>query len=659
LKTLVLWGRGSLREAQARVEAGASLLLWNDEQAAAFQEAGIPFTTLAEILGPAGADAVDEAAIGWTKEWGRRPLVDGKSFRELLTWNGVSLWWFAELYLHHSTGATARVRLVESLHRLLDALGPGEVEAMGLPKEEETLLARTCVARGVLFHGPRRSGAAGFRAAPGVALEARWNAAKTLLSALKAGLAGSIRLPPSSGRRRILFLSHAAFWQKRRDPTSGEILEHEHYFDRLIPEVERDPGLEAMVVAVGPTTAFRRRKASDRLLEWAQLGAPEERYLHLNRFTSLGVLRATLRSAREARRAWRSLRKSPGAHEAFAHRGVSFADLSGRDLGATLLLQLPWAVRSYEEMRTALQRLAPATLCLYAESSGWGRAALLAAQAEGIPSLALQHGILYPKYYSYRHAADEAACPLPDRTAVFGEAARRLLLSLGRYPPDSLTVTGSPKFDALVEAATAVDRPALRKSLGVSPDERLLVVASRFRGIRQTHQSIGSAFPALVRAVEGLAGVRCVVKPHPAEPAAAYQAVIRAAASQRVSVVPPSADLMELLQAADALVTVESLSALEALVLSRPVLVLNTPTNLQEMVDCGVALGVGVGEDPAPALRDLLFDAEILGRLEAARGLYLSDVAHGVDGRATERILALLRDLSVRRRTEDRPLGGA
>lgn len=603
---------------------------------------------MTRVLGPSDADAVDEAAMAWTKEWGRRPLVDGKSFRQLLEWKGLSLWWFAELYLHHSTGATGRVRLIETFHRLLAALAPQEVEAAGLGSEEETLLARTCTARGVLFQGPRRSGAAGLGGAVGVSLEARWNTAKTALSALKAAFAGAPRTPASSWRR-VLFLSHAAFWQRRRDPATGESREYEHYFDRLIPEVDADDRLEAFVVAVGPNAAFRRRGVADRMADWSRLHAGVGRFVYVNRFTTPRVLREVLQATREARRAWRSLRRSPGVHEAFSHRGVSFADLSGRDLASTLLLQLPWAIRSYEEMLGVLAAVRPAALCLYAESSGWGRAALAACRTAGVPSLAIQHGILYPKYYSYRHDPDETGCPLPDRTAVFGESARRLLVALGRYPPESLVVTGSPKFDELVRSAAGVDRAALRSSLGASRDERLVLVASRFRGIRQTHQSIGSAFPGLVRAVEGLGDVRCLVKPHPAEPAAPYEAVLRELGASRVRVLSPSADLMPLLHAADALVTVESLSAVEALVLDRPVLVLNMPTNLREMVDAGVALGVAVGEDPAPALKDLLFDAEIRGRLEAARRLYLSDAAHGVDGRATERILALVHEAAGER----------
>lgn len=234
-------------------------------------------------------------------------------------------------------------------------------------------------------------------------------------------------------------------------------------------------------------------------------------------------------------------------------------------------------------------------------------------------------------------------------------------MELGRYDPESLVLTGSPKFDDLVRAAASWDRGALRTRLGVSEEEALVLVASRFRGIRRTHQAIGSAFAGLVRAVESLPGVTCLVKPHPAEPAEPYEASIREAGARSVRVLAPGTELMELLHAADALVTVESLSAVEALVLGRPVLILNMPTNLRAMVEQGVALGVKAGEDPTEALRSLLFDAETHRRLTAARGRYLSDVALGVDGGATGRILALLRETAARAgpAPESRPAGGA
>jgi CDP-glycerol glycerophosphotransferase (TagB/SpsB family) len=261
--------------------------------------------------------------------------------------------------------------------------------------------------------------------------------------------------------------------------------------------------------------------------------------------------------------------------------------------------------------------------------------------------VALQHGILYPKYYSYRHEPDEGDCPLPERTAVFGEEARRLLVTLGRYAPESLVPTGSPKFDELLRLSATWDRALLRERLGVGAGQRLIVVASRFRGIRETHQSIGSALPRLVRAIDALPDVICVVKPHPAESAQPYEACLRAECARQVRVTGPGADLMQLLHAADALITVESLSAVEAIVLDRPLLILNTPTNLAELVEHGVAIGVAQGEDPRPALQRLLFDEPTRERLRQARQRYLADLAFGVDGQATSRIVDLIRTAAL------------
>jgi glycosyltransferase involved in cell wall biosynthesis len=584
-------------------------------------------------------DAVDEAAMAWTKAWGARPVRDGRSLRELLTWKGISLWWFAELYLFHSTEAPRWVRTIETFHRILEAERPAEVEAEGLPAEEALLLERTCAARGVLFHGRGSAPARIARRTRRIELLARWNGLKAFLTALKARAAGA-PAPPGGPERRVLFLSHAAFWRRRKGGETDETAAYEHYFDTLIPGVARQDGLRPVVLAVGPPDAFRRRGPSDRLRDWTRLRPEPGPYLGINRYTTFAVARDTRKALGLARDAWRALRGSPGMREAFSHRGVAFDDLAAPDLAGTLLLQLPWAVRSYEEVAEALRALRPAALVLYAESSGWGRAALLACRAASVPTVAVQHGIIYPKYYSYRHGPGEEDCPRPDRTAVFGETARRLLVQMGRYDPASLVVTGSPKFDALLASAGGRDRAHARARWGAGDGDRLVLVASRYRGIRSTHPAIGPAFPGLVRALEGMEGVVAVVKPHPAEPAEAYRADLRGA--RRVRLATPADDLVELLLAADVLVTVESLSAVEALVLGRPVLILQMPTNLRALVDDGVALGVAAGADPSGALQRALFDPATRQQMEAARRRYLSEVAAGVDGRATLRILALI-----------------
>ena len=620
MKTLVFWGRAGDPPADGRTYAR-----WDAERAAL-------------------RDAADEAAMAWTKSLGRRAWKDGRSLRELLAWRDIPLWWLAELYLYHSTGAPGRVRVIETCARILERDRPDEVEAEGLDAEETLLLARTCSALGVLFHErppvPRASSEAT------ASWRSRLNTAKTVLTVLKAALVGR-PTPPPAGARTVLFLSHAAFWKERVDPETSEPQLYEHYFDRIIPELEKEGGWSAAVLALGPRAPFRRRGRSEQVRDWLQLRPDAGPYVHVNRLASLRVLREVWQGTRRMRALWRELRASAARSDLFSHRGAGFSDLSSGDLAETLLLQLPWAIRSIADMREALAFFRPAAVCLYAESSGWGRAALIACRAASVPTVAIQHGIVYPKYFSYRHDADEADCPRPDRTAVFGEAARRQLVTLGGYAPASLVTTGSPRFDDLLRAAQEWDRGALRRELGVADGERLVVVASRFRAIRDTHHSIGSAFAGLVRAIEALPDARAIVKPHPAEPSEPYVEVLRATGARRVTLVDAHLDLMHLLHASDALVTVESLSAVEALVLGRPVLVLNMPTHLADLVSAGVALGVPAGADPGPALVGALSPGPVREGLDRARAGYLSELAMGVDGAATARVVALLRETAA------------
>ncbi len=646
MKTLVIWAQGSSRLARRKHRQGAEIIAWRED--VALRTAGVPYREATDLLGVVALDEIDEAAMAWNKAWGRRRLVEGKSFRELVQWQGIELWWFAELYLHHSTAIGRYVRSIESWRRILKQELPNEVEAVGLSRDEELLLARTCTAMGVLFPGvPRVPRLRLLARTRRTQLGARWISAKTWAASIKAWLCGAASSPADRGRRTVLFLSHAAFWRSRCDPATGEGCDYEHYFDRLIPAVEKDPALASYVVAVGPRAAFRRRGLGTRLRDWLRVSGGGA-YVPINRFTRAPVRHELRRASRAIRRQWKSLRNAPGLQASFTHEGVGFGDLARPEFAATMLLQLPWAVRSMLEIRAVLAHVRPSVLCLYAESSGWGRAALAACRQTGTPTVAMQHGIVYPKYYSYWHEADEEACPLPDRTAVFGASARRLLMALGRYPAASLVLTGSPKYDDLVHAAERWDRTALRARLGVSPGERLVLVASRFRGIRETHQSIGSAFLRLILAIESLPNVVCLVKPHPAEDARSYEECVRAAHAARVRVLPPSSELTELLWSSDLLVTVESQSAIEALVLNRPVLILNMPTNLRALVDEGVALGVKTGDEPSMALKAVLFDPVTLERLRSARERYLADLALGMDGQATRRILDLVRETALR-----------
>jgi hypothetical protein len=624
------------------VSEGATVVAWehapivqdrfrSPEISSALRALNIPNVTIAEALGPGADFEMDEAVIAWMKELGRKPLGppnESVPFRRRFRLGPLVLWWWAEIYLYHETPLRLWVRDIEALARIVDDRRPERIVLVSPVRGLESA-ARSLVAK-VELRGRTRRG-------PPYWGRTTLLHASDLVKMLGSGLKSLPRKRPrpKPGTPRALFLTHASMWRTKRNPDSGEEEPTEMYFDRILPEVAKRAGTS--VVAFGPPVPFRKRRLGLRLQDLLEIGTDELPYRSVRSYFSF---RLSLDLARDFLRCWTlfaELRREEGFAEALSHRGVAFGPEAGACFRDTFLRQFPWAIRTYREVEAVLDVEKPDVLVLYAESSGLGRAAIAATRSRGTPSVAVQHGIMYPQYYSHEHAPDEIAdgAPIPTRTAVFGELAKELLIERGSYPRDRIVVTGSPKFDALVQAAEGFDPAATHRSAGIPDGARLLVLATRW-------SAVGPVFADLVQAVERLEGVFLLVKPHQAEPTTPYQEIVNRLAPERTRILPGSTNLLELLFASDGLITVDSFASSEALVLGRRVLVVNLPSNLAPLVERGVALGVHRGEPIEPVLQRLLNDPEAARALEERRKEYIQEFAYGADGRSTERIVSCI-----------------
>jgi len=227
------------------------------------------------------------------------------------------------------------------------------------------------------------------------------------------------------------------------------------------------------------------------------------------------------------------------------------------------------------------------------------------------------------------------------------DAERQPYVSIREYfnPPERIVITGSPKFDALVRSAQGHDPEGTRDRLGVERDAAMLVVATRYSAIEPV-------FEELTRAVEALPGLWLLVKPHQAESPEPYRQVVSRVGAARVEVLGAGENLLELLVASNGLITVDSLASSEALVLGRPVLVVNLLSNLGPLVERGVALGARRGDSIEQRLRSLLYDENVVSELEARRKEYIREFAFGADGGSTERIVEALRGTVILRRNQ-------
>jgi CDP-glycerol glycerophosphotransferase (TagB/SpsB family) len=156
---------------------------------------------------------------------------------------------------------------------------------------------------------------------------------------------------------------------------------------------------------------------------------------------------------------------------------------------------------------------------------------------------------------------------------------------------------------------------------------KLLVLAAKFSEIREE-------LPKLFAAAGGQPGIRLIIKTHPAETTAPYEAL--ASGISNISIAPADADLARLLAAADALVTMNSTVAVDGLVLDVPALVIGWPTNLTPFVEAGAMMG-GPDLDVPDALRRLLYDQSSRDDLHQRATAFARTYQIQADGRAAER----------------------
>jgi hypothetical protein len=296
-------------------------------------------------------------------------------------------------------------------------------------------------------------------------------------------------------------------------------------------------------------------------------------------------------------------------------------------------------IRAIARIRSFMRSVRPDVLLLADEyhRRDW----VGAARAEGVATVAVQHGLIHGGHLGYVHRSRPAALTIPDSTHVFGRWERRVLVEGSVYRPDEVHASGSPRLD-LREGRPATDRARVRAALGVGPADRLVLVSGTWGGLLR-----GFHMPVVLGRVfdRPLDHVHVVVKLHPGErDEGPYRAAIESAATVGGFAPPPisvtrDADLYELLDASDAHLGLYSTVVTEAAVTGTPNLLatgLGT-ADLLGYVAAGVARPVRDGADLAAALEDLDSGVD-----QTARERFVAD--HFEPGSASERIAADIRD---------------
>jgi hypothetical protein len=575
---------------------------------------------LASLLTPELREQTRVDANAWIKRL-RHVDYGGVPMRERFLFRGDSLWWFTELYLHKMRQLDTAVSTILALEALCDREGASRVDVESTDDAARNAALAFAAARGISIglsgQGSRRAGL-------------RWPSYQIELSAQLSRLRGhSVRV---GARPKVAAFVHTAFW---RSVPGADGPQQESYIGGVLDAVGSRAGEGGLFcVGVGPRRNFRARRW------WHPLTGPATHtrlITPIERLAPRAALGDSLSLWRKRHELARDLTSGDGIRTAAIYRGFDLWDVLRPELEAVAMLQWPWSARAMDEAGATLDALTPAVVLTYAEAGGWGRALMLEARRRHVPSVGVQHGFIYRHWLNYRHepdemlpAGDDRGCPIPDLTLVFDRYAEMHLREAGQFPAASVAVTGNVRLDQLVAHCAELRpmRDALRREFVEAPDQPLVVLAAKFSEIKEV-------LPQLADAVRQLPGVRLVIKPHPAETPEVYAPATNGIAN--ISVARMDTDLARLLTAADALVTMNSTVAIDALALHLPALVVGLPNNLSPFVQAGAMIGADGVDGIRRALESLLYDAEVRRRVLAAGAAFTERFALASDGRAAAR----------------------
>ena len=551
-------------------------------------------------------------ALDWIHDLARTPLKSGKNLLELTSWRGVSLWWL--VYSAFWNAVTAYAESVES----------GRATATHHPRH-------------------RRFGKSLRHLVPVYTF---------LLSAvcmLNCRLYNARREPE---QRVVMFTAQNIEWRELADPVHDKTRKTDIFFDPILREMRKTGNYEIRsTYPIGnPITGLR-------VAIEKRIHQPDIIHTPFEAFWSMSAIVVERQLRRRFAKLWIDLERDDVFEKLLNYRGLNLSKALRTDIEDLFKHGIPRTAVNLLMAERMIDKENPCLIILQNEYSQWERTVIAAARSKGVPTLAIQHGIISSAHPGYYHKADEEtgraeAFPIPDMTVVFGEYARKVLIETCNYPSERVVALGNPQYDyipSFLSRLSTESRHRICRDLGLAPARRIVLVAT---GALQSRYGYRDDDRLLLEAVYSAKLLRpelqLVVKLHPREDGALQRMMARDRGLKDVVLTKDHAAM--LLWASDVLVTIHSAIAMEAIALGKPVITVNLTgmPDLYPYAHTGAAIGVYRREDLPRALNAVLKDPQIIDTLDQGRRRFIHDHLSGLDGRSSARIAELISRLTNR-----------
>ena len=333
---------------------------------------------------------------------------------------------------------------------------------------------------------------------------------------------------------------------------------------------------------------------------------------------------------------WMKLKKNPKFLKSFKYNDIYLWNLV-EDLFQSLFETrefFPQIIKFIELTKCVIKKEKPNIVIVTNIIGSFGKTVVSVANLKNIPNVYIQH------FTTSTHPGYEAINSF--RAFIPGEYDKRVYIKLGT-DPKKLIVTGQPKYDLIPSIVKNFDRKKFCRKLNLDPKKGIFVLTTQPLSREENQQVVNAALDSIKK----LPDKQLVIKLHPREVNKIfYQNLVNQTKAKNV-LVTKDVDTFELLNSCELMMTISSITALEAMIFNKPVIILNLwdKPEMYPFVEYGAALEVRKQEELLPTINRIFEDNKLKKELEKNRKIFISHFDYRVDGRSSKRIRNLIENI--------------
>jgi len=263
------------------------------------------------------------------------------------------------------------------------------------------------------------------------------------------------------------------------------------------------------------------------------------------------------------------------------------------------------------------------------------------AKKYNISTLVVQHGVFGEKGEEIIFA---------DKIAVWGKMCVDIYEAFGN-DPKKCRITGNPRLDQFYLSKPKFSREDVCRALNLDKEKKIIILASglfisTFLSSYMTGDENNVIISEVVKAMKELPQYQLVIKLHPYENSIFSNSFIKYYNSNNVVVVKKF-DLYSLINASELLLTKRSTVGLKAIVLGKPLIVINFEKRqeINPYVRSRVALEITRPADIKAAIISALEDSKLIDEFRNKSRVFIQDYAYRIDGKSSQRVLQLIEEI--------------